>query len=197
MCIWPKVMSIVGGQGGIQAHLLDFKIYAIVHLSLFLLPHDSRSYLKRQLSYLSNSSLQVKHAEYFQLYISELSLHLDHPPQFVTVPLQVCHLGQITELSVWSDKCRKAPSMKALNLGQTLEVERSKSLSCRHLPPNAFLVGPIHFAFKKDVTYIFPNKLRAFFLPGHSKQAGTFGLPSTAELEWTFEELFMGRMLIT
>lgn len=147
----------------IQTHLLDFKIYAIVHLNLFLLPHDSPSNLRRQLSYLSKSLLQVKHAEYFQLYLSELSLHLDHPPQFVTVPLQVCHLGQITELSVWSDKHRKTPSMKALNLGQTLEVERSKSLSCHHLPPNAFPVEPIHFAFEEDVTYVFPHKLRAFF----------------------------------
>lgn len=84
--IWPKVMWIVGGQGGIQTRLLHFKIYAIVHLSVFLLPHDSPSYLRRQLSYLSDSSLQVKHAEYFQLYLCELSLHLDCPPPVCDCP---------------------------------------------------------------------------------------------------------------
>lgn len=95
LCIWPKVMWIVGGQGGIQTRLLDFKIYAIVHLSVFLLPHDSPSYLRRQLSYLSDSSLQVKHAEYFQLYLSELSLHLDCPPPVCDCPS--------SSLSSWTD----------------------------------------------------------------------------------------------
>lgn len=91
--------------------------------------------------------------------------------------------------------------MKALNLGWTLEVERSQYLSCRRrLPSKAFPVGPLHFAFEEDVTYLFPHKLRVFlffFLLGHSKQAVVFILPSAPEMEWTFEELFMGRMLIT
>ena len=51
------------------------------------------------------------------------------------------------------------------------------------------------------MTYIFLRKLRAFFffsfLLGYSKQAFAFSLLSAQELEWTSEELFMGRMLIT
>lgn len=50
------------------------------------------------------------------------------------------------------------------------------------------------------MTKIFLHKLRAFFfcfLPGHFNQAGVLSLPSATELEWTFEELFMGRILIT
>lgn len=93
--------------------------------------------------------------------------------------------------------------MKALNFSQTLEVERSRYLSRRHLPQETFPVGPVHSAFEKDVTYIFLHKLRAsffFFFPfllGYSKQAFVFSLLSAPELEWTSEELFMGRMLIT
>ena len=90
--------------------------------------------------------------------------------------------------------------MKALNLGQTLEVERSRYLSHRHLPQETFPVGPVYSAFEEDVTYIFLHKLRAFFFPfllGYSKHAFAFSLLSAPELEWTSEELFMGRMLIT
>lgn len=57
----------------------------------------------------------------------------------------------------------EAPSVKALNLGQTLEVERSRYLSHRHLPQETFPVGPVYSAFEEDVTYIFLHKLRAFF----------------------------------
>lgn len=98
---------------------------------------------------------------------------------------------------MWSDKHGKAwGALKALNPGQTLEAEKSKPLSYRHLPWNAFQGGPVHFAFEEDVTYIFLHKLRAFFV--RPFQAGSvFSLPSAPELEWTFEELFMGRMLIT
>lgn len=88
--------------------------------------------------------------------------------------------------------------MKALHLSQTLEVERSKSLSRRHFPLNAFPVGPVPIALKEDVTYIFLHKLRAFFFfPGRFNQAGVCCLPSAPKLEWTLEELFMGGMLIT
>lgn len=53
--------------------------------------------------------------------------------------------------------------MEAVHLNQTPEVAKSTSLSCRHLPPNAFPVGPVYFTFKEDVTYIFLDKSRAFF----------------------------------
>lgn len=98
---------------------------------------------------------------------------------------------------VW--QAQRSPSVKALNLGQTLEVERSRSLPSHHLPQETFPVGlPVYSAF--ETWHIFLHKLRAFFffLFARLFQVGIcVGLLSAPELEWTSEELFMGRMLIT
>lgn len=64
-------------------------------------------------------------------------------------------------------------------------------------PLNTFPVGPIRTAFKEDVTYIFLHKLGALFFLGPFNLAGVSSLLSAPELEWTFEELCMGGMLIT
>lgn len=191
-------MWIVSGQAGIQIRLLDLKIYAIVHFRVCSCCPMTALQAQEDSSHISVTLLcKLNVLSTFRCTsVGSLSTWITLP-QFADVPLQVCHLGQITELPVWCDKHSKAPSMQALNLGQTLEVDRSKSLSCRHLPTKAFPVGPVPFAFEEDVTYIFPHKLRAFLWPGHSKQEVGFGLLSVPELEWTSEELLMGRMLIT
>lgn len=64
-------------------------------------------------------------------------------------------------------------------------------------PPNAFPVELVHTAFKKDGTYICLHKLGSLFFLGPFSQAGVSSLSSAPELEWTFEELCMGGMLIT
>ncbi|KAI4549507.1 hypothetical protein MG293_001837 [Ovis ammon polii] len=79
--------------------------------SQLLLSHDSPSSPRRQLSYLSDSPLQIKCTEYFQLYFHGFPLHWDPLiRQFVNIPLHICHPGQITLLSVWSDKHSEAPA---------------------------------------------------------------------------------------
>lgn len=164
LCIWPKIMWVVSGQAGIQICFLDSKICACCPLqSQLLLSHDSPSSPRRQLSYLSDSPLQIKRTEYFQLYFHGFPLHWDPLiRQFVNIPLHICHPGQITLLSVWSDKHSEAPAWRLLISVRLLKL-RGADLSCHHLLQETFPVGPVYSAFEEDVTYIFLHKLRAFF----------------------------------
>lgn len=56
----------------------------------------------------------------------------------------------------------EAPSVKALNLGQTLEVERSRYLSRRHLPQETFPVGPVYSLWGRRDIYI-STQIKSFF----------------------------------
>lgn len=154
-------MCIVSGWAGIQTLHLDFKTYVAAHFTVCCCG------LMTALQIWENHFLISVTCKLSTLRTLKLRLWVlsppGRPPLFVNVPLQVRHLGQITELSVWSDKPSETPSMKALTLHLTLEVERNKSLSSCYLPPDVFPMGPLHFSSKEDMTCIFLHKLRAFF----------------------------------
>lgn len=88
------------------------------------------------------------------------------------------------------------PQRERLCLSCALGVERKQIFLLLPPSPKCLLCGTHHFAFEENVTYVFLYKLRAFS-PGYCTQEGVERPPSAPEMEWTFEELFMGGMLIT